>query len=370
MAICDNNPIVTDENLFSESYVPGALPGREGQADELWGCLCPVLEGRRPIHTWLYGKPGTGKTATVLHVLRKLGATAASRSLTVNCWEHNTLFEVVDDAVSQLRILRAEEHRTTAKLDRIRRFLGDRPFVIVLECIDRITPSERTKVVHVFSQFANVGLVCTSMSLASLYDLEDHVRSRLSAYPMRFPAYLPQELETILRWRAEGGLREQTWTKQDLEGIAQAAAGDARAAIQALRNAAELAKAAGKGRLDLTGLQVQWDRLREARERHALQNLTQDHRIMCAVVSERGQVSSTDLYREYVKRCASLGRKPVALRTSCNYTRKLVQIGRIGVEQARVKGREKLFKAVPGASPGLQLPQLMAPRTDESEVAI
>jgi Cdc6-like AAA superfamily ATPase len=61
----------------------------------------------------------------------------------VNCYERDTLYEVLDHIITELRIVRAEEHRTSVKLERVQRHLGSRCLLVLLDEIDRIAPCER-----------------------------------------------------------------------------------------------------------------------------------------------------------------------------------------------------------------------------------
>lgn len=335
--------LILDEHQFSEDYVPDRLIEREAQIRAILRCLAPAVSKHKPIHLWLYGKPGSGKTATALHVLGHLGDKASLQSLVVNCWEKDTFFEIVDDIVLKLRILRAEEHRTSTKLDRLRRHLAGRPLVIVLDEIDRIGAAERSTALYNLGSLANVCLICITNRQGSLFELEERVRSRLSPHVVSFPPYSSQKLVHILEHRAEAGLAPAAWSTPVLRRIAGMAEGDARAAIQALRRAAELAED-GEASVSMDVLEAQHALVTEARFAYALESLADDHRVLYEIVRQRGEVLSGDLWQEYLDRCSKAERKPLAPRTFSNYANALVQKGLLACEQARVKGKVRLFK--------------------------
>ncbi|MHC4748147.1 MAG: hypothetical protein ACYS18_12660 [Planctomycetota bacterium] len=64
--------LIIDHDALRESYMPDKLKAREAQREQILCCLSPVVEKHKPIHAWLYGKPGTGKTTTALHALKLL----------------------------------------------------------------------------------------------------------------------------------------------------------------------------------------------------------------------------------------------------------------------------------------------------------
>ncbi len=59
---------------------------RESQSEQILCCLSPVRKRHKPIHTWLYGKSGTGKTSTAIHVLRQLEAKNSIKSIVMIIW--------------------------------------------------------------------------------------------------------------------------------------------------------------------------------------------------------------------------------------------------------------------------------------------
>lgn len=56
------NQILIDADILSDSYLLPEIPLRELQVSRIATCLRPITEGRKPVHCWLHGKPGVGKT--------------------------------------------------------------------------------------------------------------------------------------------------------------------------------------------------------------------------------------------------------------------------------------------------------------------
>lgn len=336
--------IIGNHVALSESFTPDRLLHRDEQIREMHRCLFPATKKRKPIHLWLHGPPGSGKTATARHVLATFNQKFHIESLLVNCWEKDSCFEILDDLILQLRILRAEEHRTSLKLEKLRKHLGNRPVFIILDEIDRMKPSERSTVLYSLDTITNAGVICTSDSQDALFELEERVRSRLNPYPVAFSRYTSADLIDILTRRAEFALNPGTWANQTLRRIADIAGGDARIAIRMLRNAAELSQDQGSGQISTESLKVKWDDSRRAERLHRLNELTEDHRLIHGIVNKEGQVLSGRLWQDYVQRCSQLKRKPIAPRTFSDYANTLVQKGLVTSERARVKGKVRLFK--------------------------
>ena len=342
----DRTSMIIDHDILRENYIPTKLKARETHSEQILCCLSPVVARRKPIHTWLYGKPGTGKTTTAIHVLRRLEERAPVKSIIINCWEKRSFYEILDGIISELKILRAEEHRTSFKLEKLRSYLQERPFVVVLDEIDQIKPTELSTILYNLDSLLNAGLICISDSTRSLIELEERVRSRLNPYTISFPTYSRKELFEILIYRAELALAEGTWSHTALRQIARMAQGDARAAIRMLHRAAVVTDHQQIDRITTTTLKEQFTAARKTRRTCILNNLTQDHRILYKIVQQKRKILSGDLWEEYLQRCARLRRKPLASRTFSDYANRLVQAGLITSERARVKGKVRLFKIV------------------------
>ena len=343
----DRASIIVDEAMFRETYIPEKLHARGDQIQEILRCLAPALKKRKPIHLWLHGKPGTGKTATALHILKHLKEKSGIDGLRINCWEKDTFYEILDEVISQLKILRAEEHRTSLKLEKLRKHLGDQPFIVILDEIDQLKPAERSTMLYNLASLGNVGVICISNSQQPFFELDERVRSRLNPCAVSFAEYNSKDLMDILNHRAELALAAGVWSDQTLRQVVDMASGDARVAVRNLKAAAEFAETQRLDAISTHALKKQWDSARDAKQAYILKNLTEDHRILYHIVKQQGQILSGELWQKYLQHCEQIKRKPLASRTFSDYVNRLVQTGLMISERARVKGKVRLFKIVP-----------------------
>jgi cell division control protein 6 len=340
----NENRIIKNIEVLEEDHVPASLLGRDRQIQELKLCLAPAVRRRRPINAWLYGRPGTGKTAVTKFVLEQLIEQTGVQGIYVNCWEHDSLYAIGDKLVRDLRIMFAERPDTTLKLERFQRAIGNKPFVIVLDEIDKPLSKERNATLYNLADIGNVGLVCICNSRYFLLSLDERVHSRLSPRQIGFSPYLLKELISILEQRAEVALEGNCWTKGMLEKIAELSEGDARIAIQTLRKAAELAESSNSNRILDEHVNVAWSSTKELKKKYLLEALSEHHKLIYGIIGEKPGNSSGKIWETYIKACADTGRKPIATRTFSAYLSKLIELKLISAEYA---GRNvRIFRVI------------------------
>lgn len=337
--------VLAKPESLDEDYLPDLLHARATEIEEITNSLSPAAKGRRPINLWLYGSPGTGKTLTARFVLRKLESEGV-RGVYVNCWEHPSLYSVVENITDQLRILGADQQRTTVKLQRLARHLADRPFLIVLDELDQAPPSERANILYGLYNLGKTGLVCIAASREPLHDLDDRIKSRLSPREVSFAPYSRQQVLDILKNRADLALATGSWKQGTLERIAQLSGGDARVALHTLRHAAELAESENSSGIHARHVDLGFSRARVVRSTYVLRKLTADHQLLHDIIRKRKEILSGDLWRAYLKRCRRLGRRSIAVRTFSDYVNSLRDAKLIEVERASVKGQVRLLRVL------------------------
>jgi Cdc6-like AAA superfamily ATPase len=81
----DELGIIANPDILKEEYLPPNIPGRKAQIRELSFCFQPTAKGKKLLHVWISGKPGTGKTSTCKYVLKKLESEADGSGIYINC---------------------------------------------------------------------------------------------------------------------------------------------------------------------------------------------------------------------------------------------------------------------------------------------
>jgi len=336
--------IVRNPDLLEETYIPANIPVREPHIKELSHCLKPALRNKKPMHSWLHGRPGTGKTLTAKFILRKIKEEAYVNGIYVNCWEQNSFYSVLDKLVRELRILGAEKLNTSFKLERLERFLGRKPFIIVLDEIDQPKAGERDSIIYNLCNLGNVGLICVCNCRSVLYLMDERIKSRLNAKQLEFNHYNESDLSYILKRRAELALHPDSWNDITLKKIAVLAEGDARVAIQTLKNSAYHAETDFSRTIKEKHIKEGNNSAKVLNKSYLLDRLTSHHRLLRELVKASKEINSGELWKAYLAKCLKLKKQPIALRTYSEYMNKLIELDLVQWDRALVRGKVRVFK--------------------------
>jgi cell division control protein 6 len=269
------SPFDTSQRIFRnrdilnvDSYQPTELIEREEQIEEYASALEPVLKGWQPNNIFIYGKTGTGKTATTSYMLDWLEHDLAEQPTTsdeaihldivhLNCEALTSSYQV---AVELLNTLRDEMHQVATRghapsdiytwlFDAIDARNG--VVLIVLDEIDHIGTDDTILYQLARAESANnldqstLGIIGISNDFSFRDELSAKVKDSLCEKEILFPAYDATELGEILTQRAQKALYDTAYTRGVITKAAALAArdkGSARQAIDIVRNAGDLAR--------------------------------------------------------------------------------------------------------------------------------
>ncbi len=257
--------LIKNKNVLQTTYIPEQLPHRKEQIERIVSIISIALNGEKPSNIIIYGKTGTGKTAVLNYIgkeLRKADPdTDTCYYLYVNCEVVDTAYGILYNIASQFikninqRIpftgwsfekLYEELYTEMEKLNRV--------FVIVLDEVDHMITKKGDAILYYLAKInehlsnSKVSLIGISNNMKFLELLEPKARSRLGGESMIFPPYTKDQLEDILKERAEQVFDEGVLADEVITFCAAMAAkneGDARMAIDLLRTAADIAERNG-----------------------------------------------------------------------------------------------------------------------------
>ncbi|HII51439.1 MAG TPA: AAA family ATPase [Halobacteriales archaeon] len=302
-------PIFNNKELLRHSFTPDTLPHRDSQIQTLASILVAALRGDTPSNILIYGKTGTGKTASVNFVTRELEQTSTHYDIPcdvkfINCEVVDTKYRILAELANTFieknteyilkQISKLEESLTNSpstfptndqhlQLEEISKLKGDlnsftkvpmtgwptdtvystlvkavdyreRVVVIILDEIDKLVEKSGDDILYNLSRMnsdldrSRVSIKGISNDLTFTDHLDPRVKSSLGEEEIIFPPYDAHQLNDILQNRATIAFKEGVLGPGVIRmcsGFAAREHGDARRALDLLRTAGELAERSG-----------------------------------------------------------------------------------------------------------------------------
>ncbi len=339
------NRIIADPDVLEEGFIPQNIPCREVQKRELAFCLSPIERRMKPLDCLCHGKPGTGKTVLVKYVLQQAEENTNALIFYVNCWENKTLSLILDRLVEKAGIVLAERNYFS-KISRLKKKIGSRPCVVALDEVDKLDGMNLNDILYMLKGMGKVGVICISNTRQYMLDVDPRTVSRIRWRSIKFLGYSDEELLMILNHRIVDckALFPDTYSKSILRKMADLAAGDARMAIQLLRNAALVAEKSNRSEISEADVERGYEEVKEIKKKYYLERLTLHHKLLVKIVEENPKIHSGDLYEEYKRKVRNDRLKPKSNRTINNYINDLVDLGYVRSERAKVRGNVRVFR--------------------------
>lgn len=354
--------IFRNRNALRHDYVPNRLPHRENEIKYVGEVVAPLLLHNKASNLFVYGKPGTGKTAVVRFVLNTLSKKANELRANIRCVMVNSRMEG-----SEYRILASISRQiglsipftglATAEVFRriVNYVKGNNLYLLIaLDEVDVIVKKEGENLLYELSRinenFSSHRVSFTGISNEITFKqiLDPRILSALSEEELVFKPYTSDELFDILSERAREAFFDGVCDPSVIKYIAALSAsehGDARRALDLLRVAAETAERDNKPMVTEECVQEALKKIERDQVNEVIKTLPIQSKILLVSIlrnlrDQRAQHTSGEIYAEYRNLVGNIGLESLTdrrlssllneLESAGIISSKLVNMGRYG----------------------------------------
>lgn len=367
-----------NREILRPSYIPDELPHRREQINQLASILVTALKGDRPSNVLIFGKTGTGKTASVKYLGKEIKKADVEFNrvnyLYMNCEVVDTQYGVLQN-IGNMFIEDFNERipftgwSTERVYNILREKIDDtnRVVILVLDEIDKLVYKSGDDVLYHLSrinddlQNAKVSLIGISNDLKFTEFLDPRVKSRLGEEKMVFPPYNAEQLTDILDQRSKIAFYPGV-VDPGIAPLCSALAaqehGDARRALDLLRVAAEIAERNGDDKVTEAHVYKAKNKIELDCVTEAIRTLpTQSKLVLYSIIRNEelgeGRLTTGDVYEMYRDLSHMSG---VTVLTQRRITDLISELDMLGIIHARVKsfGRGGRTKEIESSVPRIE----------------
>lgn len=362
----ENRLLTNQQALFQLRPPSGRFICREKQHNNLVIQLSPILQNQAASNLFIYGFPGTGKTALTLDIIAKLENEAAEKHVPlktayINCEENKTDGTILSSILANLH-----PHRNIPRIgwnrakliDEFKTYLNTNQtnLLIVLDEIDHTLKHSGDDILYMLSRINDfVHSRITTIIISNDVNVASYIKPRVTSSFGRnkiiFTPYNADELLKILKDRIQYSFKPNSMGTGLLEKIAAAETtrrGDAREALKLLYYCALVATEQQLATVPLSVFEEAQERGESEAYTSIVGALPTHQRLLflSILLNPKRVIPSGDIYTGYSQCCAKLKYKPLTDRMVRNFLIYFSDMGLIYADTGWLKTLRKKSKRI------------------------
>jgi len=302
-----NDILKSEESLFKNvialdyDYIPKLVPFREKHQKHMANCIKPLFSERSGRNLLIHGPPGVGKTVACRHVLKELEEEYDEiEPIYINCWQKNSSYKIMMEICDQLGYKFTHNKKTDELFKIVKDLLNKNAVVFVFDEIDKA--EDHDFLYWILEQIYNKSIFLITNYKEWLLNLDERIKSRLTAEMLEFEPYNLQETREIIKQRISYAFNPNVLEANDFESIVKKTYD-----IQDLRKGLYLLKEAGNLAEDKSLRKITMEQINSAIRKlddftiNKEEGLDAECRFIFEVIKKHPNEKTGDLYEIYKK---------------------------------------------------------------------
>ncbi len=335
---------------------------RTEQKNELIMELAPILMNSVVNCVFVYGNPGTGKTAVITDLMTELSDEAKKRKVNltkayVNCSENRTETTILIDILSQINPEKTyprvgwTRSKAVSEFTKVADSLKTN-VIAILDEVDYALKESGDDIIYRLSRINNkvgeskVSTILISNDVRVADYIKPKTQSTLGRVKVIFAPYGAEELHDILRDRVKSAFNKDVVSDAVIKKIAEIEAsrgGDARKALELVDSCAKIAISKNLKKVTLDLVDEADKNLEKDTIFHIVATLTKHQKLLflAMVQSKKTELDGGAVYKMYKEVCTKQNVQPLTVRSIRTF---LINLSELGLIQSEVTWLRSLRK--------------------------
>ena len=296
------------ETLFRDhvpldyDYIPKLVPYREAQQRQISLCIKPLVEGRNGRNLFIHGMPGVGKTVVCKNLLKSLGDEDIDDvvPIYINCWQKNTFFKIVLEICDMMGYKFTHNKKSDELFKIIKDMLNKKSVVFVLDEVDKL--DDQDFIYNVLEEIYKKTLIIITNYKEWIVNLDERIKSRLTAEMLEFRPYNKEETYGVLKERLNYAFAPGAWENDAFRIAAEKAyeQKDIRAGLYLLKEAGNAAEDESSRKITVEHVKKAIAKFEEFSIKKK-DDLEDETKFILEIVKKNSGKRIGDIFREYQK---------------------------------------------------------------------